>query len=605
MAKRRLDTLLAERGLFPSRTRAAASVMAGEVRVGAGGRRAAKPGELVDAQEQVVVQARPAFVSRGGIKLANALAATALQVEGRRALDVGSSTGGFTDCLLQRGAREVIAVDVGYGTLDYRLRSDPRVQVLERTNARTLAPEMLPVGAAGPAALPDLATIDVSFISLGKVLGAVLGCLAPGYDVLALVKPQFELGRGRVGKGGVVRDAGDRREALIEVGRAALELGAAVRGYHSSGLPGPKGNRETFVWLTDRTGEGTPGCGRPRGARSGGGAVREITVFTHRRPDDTREALALLARRAARGGSDAAAGRRGDGQASTSRRVAGVAANAEVKKDVELCVVLGGDGTILRALQSYAGTEVPVFAINFGEIGFLATVEPQDIDDGIRRALSGEFELLRLPGIVLELDGGRQLAVNDVAIHRKVGERVAQLAYALDGEVAGSVRCDGLVVATPAGSTGYNLANGGPVMAWGVEGFVVSFIAPHSMTARALVVAPDDRLTIFNRSPEPLDVAVDGRPAGEIPPGEAIRGALRQGDRDARPAAGHVLLPPAAREVRSPGQLSGRRALTQAARRAARGCRSAAAPRAPSCCIEVMNTSSCSREKRRWPPGVR
>ncbi|MGD0455198.1 MAG: NAD(+)/NADH kinase, partial [Solirubrobacteraceae bacterium] len=155
------------------------------------------------------------------------------------------------------------------------------------------------------------------------------------------------------------------------------------------------------------------------------------------------------------------------------------------------------------------------------------TVEPQDIEDGIARALSGDFELLRLPAIVLDLpddrtQAGRQAAINDVAIHRKVGERVAELAYALDGEEAGSVRCDGLVVATPAGSTGYNLANGGPVMAWGVEGFVVSFIAPHSMSARALVVAPDDRLTIYNRSREPLDVAVDGRPAGEIPPGGRI-----------------------------------------------------------------------------------
>jgi 23S rRNA (cytidine1920-2'-O)/16S rRNA (cytidine1409-2'-O)-methyltransferase len=260
MGKRRLDTLLAERGLFPSRSRAAASVMAGEVFVtptrpaaagGAGERRAAKPGELVDEEMGVRVAERPAFVSRGGIKLANALAATGLDVRGRRALDVGASTGGFTDCLLQRGAREVIAVDVGYGTLDYRLRSDPRVSVLERTNARALTPEMLPAARVGPDDPPDLASVDVSFISLGKLLGAVLGCLDGGYDVLALVKPQFELGRGRVGKGGVVRAPEDRRETLVAAGASALALGAAVVGYYSSGLPGPKGNRETFVWLAD------------------------------------------------------------------------------------------------------------------------------------------------------------------------------------------------------------------------------------------------------------------------------------------------------------------------------------------------------------------
>jgi 23S rRNA (cytidine1920-2'-O)/16S rRNA (cytidine1409-2'-O)-methyltransferase len=270
MAKRRLDTLLAERGLFPSRSRAAASVMAGEVRVGQGRRRAEKPGELVDVQEPVSVEERRAFVSRGGIKLANALAASGLEVAGRRALDVGASTGGFTDCLLQNGASEVVAVDVGYGTLAWSLRSDPRVRVLERTNARALTPQLLRAprshdaaaateraqdgedGPTGP--LPDLATVDVSFISLAKVLGPVLGCLASGHDVLALVKPQFEVGRGRVGKGGVVRDPQERRAALVAVGGAALALGAVVLGYHSSGLPGPKGNRETFIWLTDRAG---------------------------------------------------------------------------------------------------------------------------------------------------------------------------------------------------------------------------------------------------------------------------------------------------------------------------------------------------------------
>jgi 23S rRNA (cytidine1920-2'-O)/16S rRNA (cytidine1409-2'-O)-methyltransferase len=255
MEKRRLDALLAERGLFSSRSRAAASVMAGEVRVGASQRRAAKPGEMVGVGEQLSVDERPRFVSRGGIKLSNALDGSGLDVRDRRALDVGASTGGFTDCLLQRGAREVIAVDVGYGALAWSLRGDARVTVLERTNARELTSQPLPYA-------PDLAVIDVSFISLSKVLGAVFACLAPGWDVLALVKPQFEVGRERVGSGGVVRDADARRSALVDAGQAAIALGAAVVGYHSSGLPGPKGNRETFVWLTD-----------PQGARAAERAV--------------------------------------------------------------------------------------------------------------------------------------------------------------------------------------------------------------------------------------------------------------------------------------------------------------------------------------------
>ena len=240
--------------------------------------------------------------------------------------------------------------------------------------------------------------------------------------------------------------------------------------------------------------------------------MREITVLTHRHPEDTAQALRHLARRAAEAGVTL----RLDEEETRKHGLAsgpGVELNAPLKDDVELCIVLGGDGTILRALQRYAGTGVPVFAVNFGEIGFLATIEPDGIADGIRRALSGDFELLRLPAIVL--GAPQHAAINDVAIHRKVGERVAEIAYAVAGEIVGSVRCDGLVVATPAGSTGYNLANGGPVMA-----LVVSFIAPHSLTARALVVAPGDRLTIHNRSRDPLEIAVDGRPAGEIPPGE-------------------------------------------------------------------------------------
>jgi 23S rRNA (cytidine1920-2'-O)/16S rRNA (cytidine1409-2'-O)-methyltransferase len=247
MGKRRLDALLAERGLFPSRSRAAASVMAGEVRVGVGERRAQKPGELVDDAEQLHVEQRAAYVSRGGIKLANALEQTGLEVGGRRAIDAGASTGGFTDCLLQHGVSAAIALDVGYGTLAWGLRNDRRVTVLERTNARSLQPAMLPFA-------PDLAVIDVSFISLEKVLGPVLACLAAGWDALALVKPQFEVGRGEVGKGGVVRDPAARRAALVAVGLAAVSLGAGVIGYASSGLPGPKGNRETFIWLTDPAG---------------------------------------------------------------------------------------------------------------------------------------------------------------------------------------------------------------------------------------------------------------------------------------------------------------------------------------------------------------
>ena len=247
--KRRLDTLLAERGLYETRSRAAAAVMAGDVRVG--DRPARKPGEMVAEDADVQVAERPAFVSRGGVKLATALDSFRLDPTGRMALDVGASTGGFTDCLLQRGAASVIALDVAYGELHWTLRQDPRVVVVERRNARALTPDEL-------AYRPDLVVADVSFISLTKVLPAVLACAAERFDCLALVKPQFEVGRELVGKGGVVRSADDRRAALVEVAEAARgEMGASVMGFASSGLPGPAGNRESFVWLAEAGRQGS------------------------------------------------------------------------------------------------------------------------------------------------------------------------------------------------------------------------------------------------------------------------------------------------------------------------------------------------------------
>lgn len=250
MPRVRLDSLLAERGLFESRTRAAAAVIAGQVHLGSGRRRAEKPGQLVDPEIELEVDGPPPFVSRGGVKLANALDALGVPVAGREALDVGASTGGFTDCLLQRGAKHVVALDVAYGELDYRLREDARVTVIERANARALTPEQLPYA-------PELIVIDVSFISLTKVLPAVLGCTADAFDCLAMVKPQFEVGRERIGKGGVVRDPELRREAVGDVAAAARALGAAVMGSAPSALAGPSGNRETFLWLAEG---GRPGA---------------------------------------------------------------------------------------------------------------------------------------------------------------------------------------------------------------------------------------------------------------------------------------------------------------------------------------------------------
>jgi NAD+ kinase len=263
--------------------------------------------------------------------------------------------------------------------------------------------------------------------------------------------------------------------------------------------------------------------------------IRSATVFTHRRPAETGPAVERLIQLA----REVGAVLRFDPEETRKhelRPAEGLVLDAPVEQAVDVCFALGGDGTILTALRTYSGTGVPVFGVNYGEIGFLATIERDEVETGFRRAFEADFEVLSLPGIEISGRGGKRLAINDVSLHRQPGKRVADLAYAVGSDEVGRVRCDGLVVATPAGSTGYNLANGGPVMAWGVAGFVVSFIAPHSLTARALVVAPDDVLAVHNRSrEEPVDVTVDGRPLDALAAGERIeahfvndRGALAQ-----------------------------------------------------------------------------
>ena len=250
--------------------------------------------------------------------------------------------------------------------------------------------------------------------------------------------------------------------------------------------------------------------------------VRAATVLTHQRPAETAPAIGELIERARAAGAVL----RFDPEETRKHGLApqqGLELDAAVSQDVDMCFALGGDGTILTALRAYAGSGIPVFAVNFGHIGFLATVERDQAADGLRRAFGGDFEVLSLPGLRVSDERAHWMAINDVSIQRQPGKRVADLAYAIGADEVGRVRCDGLVVATPAGSTGYNLANGGPVLAWGVEGFAVSFIAPHSLTARSLVVAPGDLLVVHNRSrDEPVDVVVDGRPVGALSAAENV-----------------------------------------------------------------------------------
>ena len=245
-----------------------------------------------------------------------------------------------------------------------------------------------------------------------------------------------------------------------------------------------------------------------------------ITIFTNARPGETEDAVKRVIERTTDAGIQV---RVPTEELEKHHLDRDAVLGCEPDDETDLVVVLGGDGTILTALRAFAGRGVPVLSFNFGEIGFLSTFEKDALDEGIERAISGDFEVVPMSGLVVATPEGRKLGVNDISFHRRPDSRVAELGYSVTGDRLGEVRCDGLVASTPVGSTGYNLANGGPVLAWGVEGFVVSFIAPHTLTARSLVVAPDDVLTVQNLSgQDAVDVTTDGRIVHSMAPGEEL-----------------------------------------------------------------------------------
>ena len=249
--------------------------------------------------------------------------------------------------------------------------------------------------------------------------------------------------------------------------------------------------------------------------------MKTAALITHSHPPAATEAVAIAASVAVECGWRLVA------TAEEIEKHGGAAAAVERVESLpaapDLCLVLGGDGSILHALRGFARTGVPVFGVNFGTVGFLAAVEREEAAAGIRRALSGETETIELPALAIEVEGEERVAFNDVSFSRRPHDRVAELSYRIAGEEVGNVRCDGLVAATPAGSTGYNLANQGPILAWGVKGYVVSYISPHSLTARALVVAPGDVLSVGNAAGrEPVDVAIDGAQVATLAPGDAL-----------------------------------------------------------------------------------
>lgn len=249
--------------------------------------------------------------------------------------------------------------------------------------------------------------------------------------------------------------------------------------------------------------------------------MKTAKLITHSHPPAATEAVAVAVRVAREAGWRIVAT---EGELDKHGSAAeGVEVVLEGEQRPDLCLVLGGDGSLLYALRRFAGTGVPVFGVNFGTVGFLAAVDRDEAEEGIRRALAGEIERVELPGLEVAIGETTKTGLNDITLTRRPHDRVAELSYRIAGEEVGHVRCDGLVVATPVGSTGYNLANQGPILAWGVKGYAVSYISPHSLTARALVVAPGDVLHVGNAAGrEPVEVAVDGVYLTDLDAGAAL-----------------------------------------------------------------------------------
>jgi NAD+ kinase len=230
--------------------------------------------------------------------------------------------------------------------------------------------------------------------------------------------------------------------------------------------------------------------------------VKKVEVLTHDRPEETKEALRLLTEAAEKAGVQ-------------------LVLASDAPSQADLCIVLGGDGATLRALRKNAGTGVPVFAINFGRIGFLSTVDREDLAHSIELALTGKFEVVSMPALVTDgHSGSERFAINEISFQRRPEINITQLSYSLAGEWVARVPCDGLIAATPAGSTAYSLSVGGPIVAWGVKGFVVNLIAPHALSYRPLVAAPEDLLRVVNDGDDPVDVVIDGMRTGELAPKE-------------------------------------------------------------------------------------
>ena len=468
--KIRLDQYLVQNGLVQSRERAKALIMAGVVFVNQ--QKVDKAGEMI--KEDAVVEVRGhdiGYVSRGGLKLEKAMKCFPLTPNGKVCMDIGASTGGFTDCMLQNGAVKVYAVDVGYGQLAWSLRTDARVVNMERTNIRYVTPEEL----AEPI---EFFSVDVSFISLHHIFPVAQRITTPDAMGVCLVKPQFEAGREKVGKNGVVRDPAVHREVLHNAMSYAAENGFVVRGLDYSPVKGPEGNIEylMFVQKSDQP------------AVLDDEAAAQVVASSH---TTLRAAQILLTHGAAVLMNDVL-------QENSTAGVVYLPLEQCLER-ADVILTIGGDGTILHEANLSLRYAKPILGINLGRCGFLATCEIGEMETKLSAVARGEFQLdnrMLLYARVLGQDGWEGHALNDVVVTKGRLQQAIDFSIYCDDILVEHYRGDGVIVATPTGSTAYSLAAGGPILDSQTKGVVVTPICPHSLASPAMVFAQERKLNV-------------------------------------------------------------------------------------------------------------
>lgn len=506
--KQRLDDYLVSAGLAENKSKARALVMAGNVYVN--GELALKAGKFIDPgkQPRISLPEKSKYVSRGGDKLAGFLDDLDIEIKGKTVVDVGASTGGFTDYFLQHGAARVFAIDVGYGQLAWKLRKNRRVTLFERTNLRYFDCSRI----GSPA---DIVCCDVSFISLTKVIDKLLELLKEKGELIILIKPQFEAGREKVGKGGVVKDPEVVREVVERISGEISRRGVDILKIEPSKLKGPKGNTEYFL----------------RGIKKARTRRKDKTMKTvgivpnlqkKRSRDMAKEIIRMLVDRGMDYYLD-----------SFSREIVEkedrLLEDRKLAESSDLIVVLGGDGTFLSAVRRFARYRVPLLGVNLGNLGFLAETGPEELEETLDRLETGNFITEERLMLKARLETGRgevfeYVALNDVVVNRQGQLKVIHLKVSIDEKDVDVYSGDGLIISTPTGSTGYSLSVGGPIVTPGVPGILIIPISAHTLNSRAILVKSDDVVTVKSGSEKQnMTVVMDGQVSIKMQAGDRLK----------------------------------------------------------------------------------